>query len=347
MTASLRPTIFYRILLQALSLMSGRRRRGSGSCRASSAQVGQILAPAADQASMLAALRRMTGRPSFPEKLSSMQIRAWSEIEVPGGKVGQTRPARLYRPRGRIGGVVLFLHGGGFVHCDLVSHHGICCRLAREAGAMVLSLDYRLAPENPFPAAIEDSWAALRWLGDVARMYGLPMAVAGDSAGGNIAAVIAQLARDEGGPELAAQLLFYPALSGIDEPETRQLYASGYLLTRRIMEWYARQYVADEAYLTHPLFAPASVERLDGLPPAMIVTAEFDPLRGDGEVYARKLDLAGVPVRLRQMRGAIHGFLNFYVLTRDGRRAIREGGEFLGRAFVKTARNAASFSSVK
>lgn len=339
MTVSLRPTIFYRVLLKFLSLMSGRRRRRSGS----SVAYAQPL----DQAAMLSALRRMTGRPSFPESLSSLQIRAWSEIEVPGGEAGQTRPARLYRPRGRIGGVVLFLHGGGFVHCDLVSHHGICCRLAREAGAMVLSLDYRLAPENPFPAAVEDSWAALRWLGDVARMYGLPVAVAGDSAGGNLAAVIAQLAREEGAPELAAQLLLYPALTGLDEPESRQLYASGYLLTRGIMEWYARQYVSDEAHLSHPLFAPARAGRIDGLPPAMIVTAEFDPLRGEGEVYARKLLLAGVPVRLRQMRGAIHGFLNFYALTRDGRQAIREGGQFLRRAFAKARRNLAPSSSVK
>lgn len=322
---SSRPSLFYRALLAFLRFVGKRRAARREKVRASG------FVPSDAQA--LAALRAATGRPSFPVALSSLQIRDWSDVVVPGGD-GACR-ARLYRPRGRVDGVVLFLHGGGFVHCDLVSHHGICCRLARQSHAMIVSLDYRLAPEHPFPAAVEDVWAALRWAAGMARLYDLPVAVAGDSAGGNLAAVAAQIARDEGGPEIAGQLLYYPALTGALEPDSRLRYGDGYMLTTAVMEWYVRAYLAAESLLTHRRFAPALAERFDGLPPAMVITAEFDPLRGEGEIYRDRLAAAGVPVIYRMVPGAIHGFLNFYAMTADGRKALREGARFLSRCFAE------------
>lgn len=279
----------------------------------------------------LAALRRMTGMPSFPQALSSLQIREWRELRVPCGD--ETRLARLYRPRGRVTGLVLFMHGGGFVHCDLVSHHGICCRLARHSGAMVLSLDYRLAPEAPFPAAVDDGWGALLWLHEQAEAMDLPLAVCGDSAGGNLAAVLARRARDYGLRRMTSQLLYYPTVSGLLSPPSREIYGQGFMLTARLLEWYGRQYSRCDRDMFDPDMAPVFADDFGGLAPAMIVTAGFDPLRGEAELYTRLLRGAGVSVRLVCFPHAIHGFLNFYAALVDGRRALRLGGKFLRRSF--------------
>ncbi|WP_306417294.1 alpha/beta hydrolase [Kozakia baliensis] len=314
-----RPSFPYRVFLSFLERAEGGRKRGP--------------IPVEVSPHVLAQLRKITGTPSFPTMLSDLQIRDWSEILVPGGD--GPRPARLYRPRGKVRGVVLFLHGGGFVHCDLVSHHGICCRLARQSGAMVLSLDYRLAPENRFPAAVEDAWAALLWLAEQAKQYHLPIAVAGDSAGGNLSALMALRARDEGWPHLAAQVLFYPAVSGARAPLSRLAYADGFMLTQRLLEWYGNQYLNDVMELTDPGFAPVFAQHFDHLAPALIMTAKFDPLCGEGEMYCELLREAGTPVEYRCFRHAIHGFLNAYALTVDGRRAIRLAASFLKREFVE------------
>jgi len=279
-------------------------------------------------AEALARLRAVTGRPSFPESLSALQIRAWREIWVPGAE-GMLR-ARVYRPYSKPRGTILFLHGGGFVHCDLVSHHGICCRLARQSGALVVSLDYRLAPEHKFPAAVEDGWAALQWLGVQMRGRG-GIAVAGDSAGGNLAAVLAQRARDRGGPVLAGQVLFYPTVTGAEAPVSRTAYASGYFLSASAMEWYCAQYLTREEELRDPAFAPALAGSFEGLPPCAILTAGFDPLRGEGERYRDLLRGAGVPVLYRCYTRMIHGFLNGYAVLPEGRAAIRVGARFLRR----------------
>ncbi|GBQ87341.1 lipase [Asaia krungthepensis NRIC 0535] len=280
----------------------------------------------------LAALRRMTGMPSFPQALSSLQIRSWREISLPCGE--GIRPARLYRPRGPVRGLILFLHGGGFVHCDLVSHHGICCRLACHSGAMVLSLDYRLAPEHPFPAAVDDGWDALLWLHEQAEVRDLPIAVCGDSAGGNLAAVLARRAGAAGLERVVAQLLYYPTVSGLLSPVTRETYAQGYMLTARLLDWYGRQYIRSDCDMLDPNFAPVFASDLAQAPPAMIVTAGFDPLRGEGELYARLLREAGVEARLVCYRRAIHGFLNFYAAVVEGRQALRVGGRYLRERFA-------------
>lgn len=283
-------------------------------------------------AGALRQIRRVTGRPSFPVSLSSLRIRRWREIRVPGAE--GARSARLYRPRGKVRGIVLFLHGGGFVHCDLVSHHGICCRLAASSGAMVLSLDYRLAPENRFPAALDDAKAALDWIFRTVPSD-MPVAVAGDSAGGNLSAALTQWVRVRGSRPLSAQLLYYPALSGPFVPPSRQDYADGYMLSAELLYWYCGQTLASPEQLFDPAFSPLLADDFSNLPPAMIVTAGFDPLRGEGELYARRLDEAAVPVVLKNFPRMIHGFLNGYALFLDGRRALREGGMFLREAFAR------------
>ncbi|GBR43098.1 hypothetical protein GRO01_14160 [Gluconobacter roseus NBRC 3990] len=229
---------------------------------------------------------------------------------------------------------MLFLHGGGFVHCDLVSHHGICCRLAAASGAVVVSLDYRLAPEHRFPAGLKDAKSALDWIFRTVPAD-MPVAVAGDSAGGNLSAALTQWVHSQGMRALSAQLLYYPALSGPFAPPSRETYAEGYMLSTELLYWYCSQTLSSPEQLFDPAFSPLLAESLKDLPPAMIVTAGFDPLRGEGELYARRLDEAGVSVRLKNFPRMIHGFLNGYALFRDGRRALREGGLFLREAFAQ------------
>ena len=325
----MRPTLTLRIFLFWLARQS--RRRGVAPRTIALDEIPAIPAPQ-PSADALQQIRRVTGRPSFPVSLSSLRIRQWREIRVPGAE-GE-RNARLYRPRGKVRGVVLFLHGGGFVHCDLVSHHGICCRLAASSGAMVLSLDYRLAPEHRFPAALDDAKAALEWIFATVPTD-VPVAVAGDSAGGNLSAALTQWVRARGSRPLSAQLLYYPALSGPFVPPSRQAYADGYMLSVELLYWYCGQTLASPEQLFDPAFSPLLADDFEILPPAMIVTAGFDPLRGEGELYARRLNEAGVPVVLKNFPRMIHGFLNGYALFRDGRRALREGGMFLREAFAQ------------
>jgi acetyl esterase len=215
---------------------------------------------------------------------------------------------------------ILFIHGGGWVIGDLDTHDNQARRLCREVGAVVVSLDYRLAPEAPFPAAVEDAWAALSWVGEHVDELGgdrARIAVAGDSAGGTLSAVVAARSRDRGGPELAAQLLIYPGADfSATDPATypsRVENAEGKLLTAKDMAWFAAQYIGpvfEGLDLAHPDLSPIRAADLKGLAPAIVVTAEFDPLRDEGEAYARALEQAGTPVTLVRMDGMIHGFFD-------------------------------------
>jgi acetyl esterase len=235
-------------------------------------------------------------------------------IPGPAGDI----PVRVYRPAGspdpRPG--VVYFHGGGFVICDLDTHDGACRRLANALDAVVCSVDYRLAPEDRWPAAAEDAYAATRWVGDHAAELGVDagrLVVAGDSAGGNLTAVAAQMARDRAGPPLAFQLLVYPV---IDLSDDRHGYpsqtenAEGFFLTNNQMEWYRDQYLAADADGEEPYASPIKASSLAGLPPACVVTAEMDPLRDEGEAYARALEAAGVPVTMHRAPGMFHGFFN-------------------------------------
>ena len=237
-------------------------------------------------------------------------------------------PARHYAPQ-EPGGphpLIVFFHGGGFVVGDLDTHDGPCRILCRHAGAHVLAVDYRLAPEHPFPAAVEDGQAALRWAAAHADELGADpsrIAVAGDSAGGNIAAVVAREAALEGGPSPVLQVLVYPATDMVEPTRSHELFGGGFLLTRELLEWFAAQYVAG-ADPSDPRLSVLRADDLGGVAPALVVTAGFDPLRDEGEAYADKLHAAGVPVVLRRFPGLIHSFFNAVGTSRVSREAVIE-----------------------
>lgn len=264
-------------------------------------------------ASAAEARQQVKALPQLPdvEPVGDVQDR---RIPGPAGDI----PVRIYRPTvdgGSRPGVVYF-HGGGWVICDLDSHDGGCRRLTNAVDVVVISVDYRLAPEHRWPAAADDAYAACQWVADHATELGIDtdrLAVAGDSAGGNLAAVVAQMARDRDGPDLAYQLLVYPV---IDVSAGRNDYASkhdngvGYFLTTAQMEWYRDQYLDDSAHGEDPYVSPIRAASLAGLPPACVVTAEMDPLRDEGEAYAAALEAAGVPVTTYRAAGMFHGFFN-------------------------------------
>jgi acetyl esterase len=248
------------------------------------------------------------------------------ELPGPAGPLG----ARLYVPEDGEPSplpMLVYLHGGGWVRGDLDTHDNTCRFLAREAGVLVLSVDYRLAPEHPFPAAVEDAMAAFRFAQDNAGDLGADsaaIAVGGDSAGGNLAAVVAQLAAAEGGPAPAFQLIIYPATDFSQKRSSVKLFRDGFLLTESDMDWYTAHYLPDEPSALDPRASPLLAEDLSGLPPAYVATAGFDPLRDEGEAYARRLQEAGVPVALRRHRGLIHGFANMTGIGSTGRAAMLE-----------------------
>jgi acetyl esterase len=215
----------------------------------------------------------------------------------------------VYRPAaGELPGLVYY-HGGGWVVGSLVSHDPLCRTLAARSGCAVIAVDYRLAPEHPYPAAVEDAWAAMKW---AAERFSL-LAVAGDSAGGQLAASIALRARDADLP-LALQVLIYPATNcGFDTRSYRDN-TEGPALTAAQMRWYWAQYVQDAARADEPDCSPLRAHELARLPPALVLSAEYDPLRDEGEAYARRLDEAGVAVTLRRYEGLIHGFIRMPAL---------------------------------
>ena len=231
------------------------------------------------------------------------------EIDGPGGPL----PIRIYRPYRSDGATVVFCHGGGFVFCDIDSHDGFCRAMAKHAAAVVISVGYRLAPEHRAPAAADDALAAFDWAVEHAAELGVDpqrIAVAGDSAGGNLAAVTALRCRDRNGPLPVAQVLLYPVIDPTFDTESYRTRATGYFNTRDAMQWYWHQYLGGSALPEPPTtVAPARADTHAGLPPALVVTAELDPLHSEGVAYARQLRAAGVPVRHRDFPGLFHGFL--------------------------------------
>ncbi len=279
------------------------------------------------------AFRMLTVTLRQPETV--VPVAGIEEVQLPGP--GGHLQARVYRPEAS-GPVpmILFIHGGGFVIGDIDTHDNQCRTVCRDVGAVVLSVGYRVAPEAPFPAAVEDCVAALTWTAAHAgELGGDPdrLAIAGDSAGGNLAAVTARLARDADGPPLAGQLLIYPGTDFRDDDArypSRGQNADGYFLTRADMQWFSDHYVGT-ADPNDPRLSPILAENLAGLPPAVVVTAEYDPLRDEGEAYARALEQAGVPVSLRRYDGLIHGFFDLGALSPAAAGAVRETCEDLRR----------------
>jgi acetyl esterase len=224
--------------------------------------------------------------------------------------------------------LLVYFHGGGFTYGDLETHDGVCRLLCRHSGSHVLAVDYRLAPEHPFPAAVDDARAALRWAHANAGELGADpnrVGVGGDSAGGNLAAVVSQLAAGDGGPPPVLQLLIYPATDFTSRRPSRQLFGEGFLLTQTEMDWFDANYLGPEReHAQDPRASPLLADDLSGLAPALVVTAAFDPLRDDGEEYARALQAAGTPAVLRRYPGFIHAFIAAAGVSRACREAVVE-----------------------
>jgi acetyl esterase/lipase len=272
---------------------------------------------------------RVVSNPEPPELASVEPL----TIPSPAGSI----PARIYTPtklrkaNGLAPGLVFF-HGGGWVIGDLDSHDVVCRKLADEGELMVVSVDYRLAPEHKFPAAVDDAIASTRWIAENAKQLGIDAArltVGGDSAGGNLAAVVAISARDGNGPAIAGQVLIYPAIDfamthpSHSEPET------SILLTHSVIRWFRDHYLNGAADVGDWRASPARAKTLIGLPPAYVLTAGADPLRDEGDEYAHRLKQAGVPVTYRHFPGQFHGFFTMGKLLQQANVAAGEIGVWL------------------
>ena len=272
------------------------------------------------------------GRPvpleAAPEAVGSLTARA---IPGPGGPIA----IRIYRPKDALRAALVYFHGGGWVVGSLEGADASCRVLANRSRCVVISIDYRLAPETKFPGAVDDAYAATRWVIDNAadlRIDPARVAVGGASAGGNLAAAVALVAREKGGPRIAFQLLTVPVTELSSKAASHREFAEGYGLTSAEMEWYGRHYVRTEADADDPR---ASVLRADlhDLPPAFVITAECDPLRDDGEAYADRLRELGIAARYKRYPGMFHGFMSFPGVLPEAALAFEEAGAALREAF--------------
>ena len=277
-------------------------------------------------------MRGMAVLSSAPEVVAKVE-----NLTIPGPE-GQI-PVRIYTPRGD--GpfpILVFFHGGGWVLCDLDTHDNLCRSLTNRACCVVVSVDYRLAPEHKFPSAVEDAYAATRWVAENAnRVNGDParIAVGGDSAGGNLAAVAAIMARDRHGPRLIYQLLIYPVMDvSSNNTDSHRNYADGYFLTRGDGEWFCDHYLHYKEERSNPSVSPLLTPDLSGLPPALVITAGFDVLRDEGESYAKRLRKAGVSAKCTRYEGMIHGFMSMDGLLNEARNGIEEASAALRKAFL-------------
>ena len=278
-----------------------------------------------------ALLKQLTGDPSapgladVPPEGGRAMFRALCTMldakDVPIGKIENRKipgpagemPIRIYTPAGAAAGTLpclVYYHGGGWVIGDLETHEGACRLLANGSGCRVVSVDYRLAPEHMFPAGPEDCYAAVKWVSANAAQLGIDpsrIAVGGDSAGGNLSAVVCQMARDRGGPAIAFQLLIYPATDMALQTPARKENAVGYFLEEKTMNYFYDLYVPKGTDENNPYLSPLRAKNFAGLPAAYVITAQYDVLRDEGRIYAEKLQAAGVKVKLVNYDGLIHG----------------------------------------
>lgn len=252
-------------------------------------------------------------------------------------------PIRVYYPKEVQTNfpALVYFHGGGWVVGNLETHDNICRALTNLANCVTISVDYRLAPEHKFPAAVYDCYAAVEYVSANPEEFQVDparIAVGGDSAGGNLAAVISNLAKDKQKPAICFQLLLYPATNIWGEPTQSMLQnAEGYFLTQGTMEWFLNCYSnGEEEDKNNPLLAPILYEKFTGLPPALVITAEYDPLRDEGELYARKLQEAGVKAELVRYDGTIHGFMSMASVIALGKAALEKSGQALKEVFYQT-----------
>ena len=252
-------------------------------------------------------------------------------VEGPAGGI----PVRIYRPHAEPAPVHMHLHGGGWVIGNLVTHDADCREICVAAGCIVVAVDYRLAPEHPFPAATEDCYAVACWASALDPQFGGrpgPISIGGDSAGGNLAAVVALMSRDRNGPEFALQLLLYPITEPSMSSASFHENAENYLLTKTMMTWFWDHYCPDIEQRNNPLVSPLLAPDLSDLPPALVITAEFDPLRDEGEAYAERLLAAGVEVEKRRFDGLIHAFFSMAGMLEGAREGVDLVGSALRRA---------------
>jgi acetyl esterase/lipase len=270
--------------------------------------------------------------------LKGVPIGAIQDGELPGPD--GPLPYRTYtpqRPAARPLPALVFFHGGGCVFGDIDTHDGLCRMLAVESGCAVVSVGYRRAPEHKFPAAVEDSYAATQWVADHAAELGLDggrIAVGGDSAGAGLAVVVCQMAAARHGPRIALQLLFCPVLDMRAETPSRRDFAQGYFLDQATIDWMLRHYCAPDVDLDDPRLSPLRAPQFSGLPPAHIHTAEFDPLRDEGEAYAQALRRAGVPARYTCHAGMIHYFYAMAGAIPAARTALKAAAAAMRDALV-------------
>lgn len=268
-------------------------------------------------------MRTLAGEPKVLERIEDRTVPG------PAGKI----PIRLYAARtGAPLPTLVYLHGGRFISGDLDTHDRVCRDLAARSGCLIVAVEYRLAPENQFPAAVEDAFSVASWAafhGGDAGIDTARIGVGGDSAGGNLAAAVALLARDREHPTLRCQLLIYPMLDATCGAETHSTYAAGYGAGSEDMQHGYREYVPEGVDLQNPLVSPLFAENLTGLPPALIQTAEYDCLREEADQYGERLRTAGVSVINTRYDGAIHGFFQMAGVLRLGVSAIEEASAFL------------------
>jgi acetyl esterase len=301
---------------------------------------------------------RLSGRPPY-ETLTAPEARALflaaREVLAPDpAPVAEVRdlsaagpagaiPVRYYRGATAASGenlpALVYFHGGGWVIGDLDTHDSLCRHLANAARCIVVSVDYRLAPEHKFPAAVEDCFAATLWVAEQATPLAIDrerLAVGGDSAGGNLAAVVSLLARDRGAPRLRYQVLLYPAADCAMTHPSHERFAEGYLLTRPTMRWFYDHYLSEPADIEDWRASPLRCSDLSGVAPTFVLTAGNDVLCDEGDAYARRLKQHGVPVQLRHFPDQIHGFLTMGKIVRAAPAAIDEIGAALRAAFEVT-----------
>lgn len=284
----------------------------------------ELPAPAARM--MFAAIMEMTGPKDVPiGKVQNLSCPG------PGGDI----PLRIYTPVAPAAEALpalLFFHGGGFVIGNIDTHDGLCRMIANEAGVRVIAVDYRLAPEHKYPAAIEDGYAALTFVEANASNLGVDanrLAVGGDSAGGAITAILTQMAKEKGGPSIALQLLFFPVTQIGEETASLKNYAEGFVLERAGLEWFYKNYVPAGADRNDPRISPLRATSLEGLPPAYLTVAEYDPLHDEGLEYGGKLKAAGVACEIVDYPGLVHDFIYFQSVLPQAAVALKAAAQAL------------------
>lgn len=313
------------------------------------ALLGELTSP--DQPSFshmtVAEARRSLAQMAALQAIGAEPVARIEDRVIPGPEpeeeaAAKSIPLRLYAPSvagSRDGAlpILLFFHGGGWTLGDLETDDPLCRSLTNRAGCLTISVGYRLAPEHRFPEPLEDCLAAARWVEEHAAAFGgdpARIAVAGESAGANLAAAVALAARDQGGPRVVHQLLICPVTDAACNTDSYRDYGEGHLLTRSDMRWFWGHYLARPEDGSHPYASPLRAPDLHGLPGATVITAECDPLRDEGEAFGARLAQAGVPARVERFPGMIHGFVNLGAMLPPGRDALELAARALREAFA-------------